>query len=161
VDQPDDLVFPSPNGGYLDDMAVRRAFVKALAAAELPRIRFHDLRHCFATLAVGVWELPRVQAYCGHAHISTTMRYVHHSPAAEDAATLSAALSGELAPAPAPGPARPELKQAEHDQDDDADRADVEQQCAAEDHAALLPDTQEKVPNLVPNRTKSAVTQSN
>jgi integrase len=104
LDQPDDLVFPSPSGGYLDDMAVRRAFVKALAAAELPRIRFHDLRHCFATLAVGVWELPRVQAYCGHAHISTTMRYVHHAPAAEDAATLSEALR-EKGPERGPEPA--------------------------------------------------------
>ena len=96
LDRPEDLVFPSPSGGYLDDKAVRRAFVKALEAAELPNIRFHDLRHCFATLAVGVWELPRVQAYCGHAHISTTMRYVHHSPAVEDAAVLSAALASQV-----------------------------------------------------------------
>lgn len=28
---PEDLVFPSPSGGYLDDMAIRRAFHKALA----------------------------------------------------------------------------------------------------------------------------------
>jgi integrase len=92
LDGPDDLVFPSQRGGHLDDMAVRRAFVRALEAAGLPRIRFHDLRHCFATLAVQHWEPTRVQAYCGHAHITTTMRYVHHAPADEDAATLSDAL---------------------------------------------------------------------
>jgi integrase len=97
LDGPDDLVFPSPSGGHLNDMAVRRAFYKTLEAAKLPRIRFHDLRHCFATLAVQHWELPRVQGYCGHAHIATTMRYVHHSPAVEDAAILSAALRGEKA----------------------------------------------------------------
>jgi hypothetical protein len=49
LDGPEDLVFPGPAGGHLDDMAVRRAFVKALEAAGLPRIRFHDasplLRH--------------------------------------------------------------------------------------------------------------------
>jgi hypothetical protein len=37
-------------------------------------------------------ELSCAQAYCGHAHISTTMRYVHHAPAVEDAATLLEAL---------------------------------------------------------------------
>ncbi len=31
----------------------------------------------------------------GHAHVSTTMRYVHHRPGAEDAARLSSAFQGE------------------------------------------------------------------
>jgi len=96
LDGRDDLVFPAQGGGHLDGMAVRRAFYKALKAAKLPRIRFHDLRHCFATLAVQHWDLTRVQGYCGHAHIGTTMRYVHHSPAVEDAAILSAALRQNL-----------------------------------------------------------------
>jgi integrase len=92
LDGPDDLVFAAPAGGHLDDMAVRRAFYTSLETAGLRRIRFHDLRHSFATLAVQHWELPRVQAYMGHAHISTTERYIHFTPAVEDAAVLSAAL---------------------------------------------------------------------
>ena len=37
-------MFKSPSGRNLDDMAVRRAFHKALAAGDLPRIRFPGLR---------------------------------------------------------------------------------------------------------------------
>jgi integrase len=95
--EPSDVVFPSAQGGYGEEWSIRRRFYAALERAELPRIRFHDLRHCFATLAVQHWELPKVQGYLGHAHISTTMRYVHHAPAIEDAAKLSAALRGDSA----------------------------------------------------------------
>ena len=35
----------------------------------------------------------------GHAHVSTTMRYVHHRPGADDAAKLAAAFGGESVPA--------------------------------------------------------------
>ena len=61
----------------------------------LPRVHFHDLRHYFAPLAVQKLPLPTAQGYMGHAHISTTMRYVHHSPATEDAAKLAEALTGD------------------------------------------------------------------
>ena len=91
----DDLVFCSPIGGHLDSIAMRKRFYAALERAELRRIMFHDLRHCFASLAVKKLPLSTVQGYLGHAHISTTMRYVHHTPAAEDAALLSQALRGE------------------------------------------------------------------
>ena len=33
-----------------------------------------------------------MQGYLGHVHISTTMRYVHHTPAARDVALLSDAI---------------------------------------------------------------------
>jgi integrase len=89
---PDDVIFYGTDGGHAAHWGIRRRFYDALSTAGLPQIRFHDLRHCFATLAVQHWELPRVQGYLGHAHISTTMRYVHHTPAVEDAAVLSAAL---------------------------------------------------------------------
>jgi hypothetical protein len=36
------------------------------------------------------------QGYCGHAHLSTTERYMHHAPASGDAAKLSAAYSAAL-----------------------------------------------------------------
>ena len=54
---------------------------------------FHDLRHTFGTLAVKVWDLPKVQAYMGHANIQTTMIYVHHVPKASDADALTALVS--------------------------------------------------------------------
>ena len=44
--------------------------------------------------AVKAFPLSDVQATLGHAHIATTMRYVHHRPGAEDAAKL-AAFEGE------------------------------------------------------------------
>jgi integrase len=91
----DDLVFCSVTGGHLEAWGMRRRFYAALERAGLPRIVFHDLRHCFASLAVRKLPLATVQGYLGHAHISTTMRYVHHTPAAEDVALLSAAIRGE------------------------------------------------------------------
>lgn len=48
----DDLVFPGDSGGHLDGSALRRRFVAAQKRAGLRRLRFHDLRHTFGTLAV-------------------------------------------------------------------------------------------------------------
>jgi integrase len=92
LDAAGDPVFPNRQGDLGGDWGVRRRFENALKAAGLQRVRFHDLRHCFATLAVQKLPLPTVQAYMGHAHITTTMRYVHHAPATEDAARLAAVL---------------------------------------------------------------------
>jgi integrase len=91
----DDLVFASPLGRHLDGWTLRRHFEAALGRAGLPRVRFHDLRHCFGSTAVRAFPLSDVQAMLGHAHITTTMRYVHHRPGADDAARLSGAFRGE------------------------------------------------------------------
>src|SRR3954470_3221190 len=77
---------------------MRRRYYTALERAGLRRLRFHDLRHCFATIAVQRLPLHTVQGYLGHAHISTTMRYVHHTPAARDVALLSDAIRAETMP---------------------------------------------------------------
>lgn len=45
--------------------------------------------------AVRAFPLSDVQAMLGHAHIATTMRYVHHRPGADDAARLSGAFAGD------------------------------------------------------------------
>jgi len=89
---PNDLVFPGPEGAYLEDSALRRRFYNAMAAAELEHLRFHDLRHTFGTLAVQVFPLSDVKAYMGHADIATTMIYVHHVPRHDAADRLSAQL---------------------------------------------------------------------
>ena len=89
------------SGEHFDDSALRRRFYAARIRAGLKRIRFHDLRHTFGTLAVQVFPLSDVKAYMGHADIATTMVYVHHVPRLDAAARLSAALRSEAEPAAA------------------------------------------------------------
>lgn len=90
-----DFVFPDPVGQIENDELIRRRYRRALKAAGLPAIRFHDLRHMFGSIAVKAFPISDVQQMLGHAHITTTMRYVHHRPGAEDAAKLAAAFAGE------------------------------------------------------------------
>jgi len=87
-----DLVFCNDVGDHFDDSALRRRFYAARSAAGLKRIRFHDLRHTFGTLAVQVFPLSDVKAFMGHADIATTMIYVHYVPQLDAADRLSRAL---------------------------------------------------------------------
>ncbi len=88
----DDLVFVSREGGtHVDGSALRRRYHAALKAAGLRRLRFHDLRHTFGSLAINVASIVQVQAWMGHADIQTTMRYLHHKSRAADAQLLSTA----------------------------------------------------------------------
>jgi integrase len=87
-----DLVFCNDVGDHFDDSALRRRFYSARSAASLKRIRFHDLRHTFGTLAVQVFPLSDVKAFMGHADIATTMIYVHYVPQLDAADRLSRAL---------------------------------------------------------------------
>jgi integrase len=89
----DDLVFANPVGDPIDESAMRRRFHHALADAGLKRVRFHDLRHSYCSMAVRAWRLDEVKAYAGHADIATTMGYVHHVPAHDAADRLSAVVS--------------------------------------------------------------------
>ncbi len=102
-----DLVFCTEVGGHLSDGMLRRRFYGALDRVELPRVRIHDLRHGFGTIAVQAFPITDVQGYLGHAHISTTMRYVHHTPGADAAARLQAVLgangvSNDVSKSPVP-----------------------------------------------------------
>ena len=47
-----EYVFPSPNGGPISPDSVRNMLRRVLKRAGLPYVRFHDLRHTFATLAL-------------------------------------------------------------------------------------------------------------
>jgi len=71
---------------------LRRRFYKALDAAELPRMRFHDLRHTFGTLGAAIWPLHDLQVFMGHADVQTTMIYAHHVPRHDAADQLTALL---------------------------------------------------------------------
>lgn len=74
------LVFPSSDGTIIDMNRIRaKVFHPALAAAGLPRIRLHDLRHTYATMLILQGEsLKYVQEMLGHASISVTADIYGH-----------------------------------------------------------------------------------
>ncbi len=78
-----DFVFATPTGEPLDTRNVTKAFQRALAKAELPRQRFHDLRHACATLLLEDGEeLAVISRILGHSNLSTTADvYAHLTPA--------------------------------------------------------------------------------
>lgn len=80
--QENDLIFPSSVGTPLDPRNLFRQFKDLLRKANLPDIRFHDLRHTFATLALsqGV-SVKVVQEMLGHSDASMTLKvYSHTTP---------------------------------------------------------------------------------
>ena len=85
-------------GGVIEESALRRRLWAALDRAGLKRVRLHDLRHSYCTMAVRAYRLDEVKAYAGHADIATTMRYVHHIPAHRLSAIVAAAVhpTGEI-----------------------------------------------------------------
>ncbi|MBK7782842.1 MAG: tyrosine-type recombinase/integrase [Ardenticatenia bacterium] len=88
---PLNLVFTSQAGTPLDGPNVTHKLQRALAEADLPRIRFHDLRHTYASLLLAKGVSMRViMELLGHAQISLAMNtYSHVMPEAiEDAAGL-------------------------------------------------------------------------
>jgi integrase len=96
-----DLVFPNAVGRHIDASALRRRYVRALAAAELRPLRFHDLRHTFGSLAINRASIVQVHAWMGHADIDTTMRYLHHKSRADEARLLAEAFKSEELEEPA------------------------------------------------------------
>ena len=92
------LVFTSPIGTPIEPRNVTREFRAILTAANLPRVRFHDLRHTAATLLLAQGVDPRtIMETLGHSQISLTMNtYSHVLPAlqANAAAKMDAILGG-------------------------------------------------------------------
>jgi integrase len=67
------FVFTTTTGRPLDGVNVTHGFQEALRRAELPRQRFHDLRHAHATLFIeGGVELAVVSRALGHSDLGTT-----------------------------------------------------------------------------------------
>jgi len=77
--QDNDLIFERGDGSLLHPNSLLNAFFRLTAAAGVPRIRFHDLRHTAATLMLANGEHPKiVQERLGHSDISMTLnRYSH------------------------------------------------------------------------------------
>ena len=74
------LVFCDTDGGYLRRSNVaRRSFKRILGRANLPPIRFHDLRHTAASLLLLLGENPKVvQERLGHSRIEVTLNTYSH-----------------------------------------------------------------------------------
>ncbi|GJM43229.1 MAG: hypothetical protein DHS20C21_00710 [Gemmatimonadota bacterium] len=84
-----DLVFCNSHGRALDpDDMIKRGFMPALRRAGLRRLRFHDLRHTFASLLIHQGEnVKLIQEQLGHASITVTIdRYGHLLPGAGESA---------------------------------------------------------------------------
>lgn len=88
------LVCTEADGTPIHPQVMSRRFAAIVAAAGLPAIRLHDVRHSYATaaLAAGV-PIKTLSQRLGHADVTVTLRiYAHVMPGDdEDAADLTAA----------------------------------------------------------------------
>lgn len=92
-----EYVFPSPTGGPISPDSVLHMLHRVLKRAGLPQVRFHDLRHTFATLALqnGV-DVKTVSGMLGHFSAGFTLdTYAHITTQAQRQAanTMSSILS--------------------------------------------------------------------
>ena len=129
--------------------AMKRAGLGALVAKDLPagdRLRFHDLRHTFGTLAARHWPLSDVQFYMGHADIQTTMIYVHAKPRTGAAADLGDLITREL------GDGRPKKTAENFTAVSEGQKGET---------LAIVGNAPNVVPNVVPNRPIQGATTSN
>ena len=97
-----EYVFPSPAGGPISPDSVLQMLHRVLKRAGLPKVRFHDMRHTFATVALqnGV-DIKTVSGMLGHYSAGFTLdTYAHVTTAAQKAAanTMGSVLSGSLQP---------------------------------------------------------------
>ena len=82
-----DLIFPNENGMPLNpENLIKREFHSALDRAGLRRIRFHDLRHSYASILISQGEnIKFIQSQLGHSSAKTTLdRYGHLMPNLEN-----------------------------------------------------------------------------
>lgn len=74
-----DLIFTSENGSPVHPQTLSDTFVRRVRAAGLPRIRFHDLRHTYASLALSAGVHPKIVSdRLGHGSISITLDTYSH-----------------------------------------------------------------------------------
>lgn len=95
-----EYVFPSPNGGPMCPDAMLKMLHRVLKRAGLPKIRFHDLRHTFATLALqnGV-DVKTLSGLLGHYSAGFTLdtyAHVNLSMKQDAASKVGSFLAGAL-----------------------------------------------------------------
>ena len=78
----DDYLFQSGDGQPVNPASFSNTFDRLVARSELPRIRLHDLRHTYATLALRLGTNPvLLSERLGHTSIAVTIdRYSHVIP---------------------------------------------------------------------------------
>jgi len=91
----DDLVFANPlSGEVLPHSPLGRRFKKALKAAGVRKVRFHDLRHTFGTRIAAAGVPMRVlQEWMGHRDYRTTLIYADYEPGDKESDLVDAAFS--------------------------------------------------------------------
>ncbi|MEO7803828.1 MAG: site-specific integrase [Actinomycetota bacterium] len=76
----DDQVFATAEGNPIQPQSVSQAFERLVKSAGVPRIRFHDLRHTYATLALASgmkpWDL---SDRLGHSSVAFTLDVYRHA----------------------------------------------------------------------------------
>lgn len=76
LDWEEQPVFQTVKGTKIDPDNVRkRHFHPLLKRANLPHVRLHDLRECFATLLAGVVHYRILHIILGHESLDTTLQY--------------------------------------------------------------------------------------
>jgi integrase len=86
-----DIVFAGPGGLLITRASVRRGHYKIIEMAELPKIRFHDLRHTAISLMLmrGV-PVIEVSKYAGHGNPTITLNtYAHFVPSWHSQAAMA------------------------------------------------------------------------
>ncbi len=74
---------PGVTRTYLDASALPKRYKRAMRAAGPRPLRFHDLRHTFATTKIREADIIRVHVWLGHADLETTRKYLHFVPPPE------------------------------------------------------------------------------
>ncbi len=77
------LVFPNNEGNYQSaENMMKRRFIPALNRAGIEQIRFHDLRHTYASLLISKdLNIKYIQKQMGHSSFEVTMNtYAHLMP---------------------------------------------------------------------------------
>lgn len=96
-------VFPAGRGAAGHWVGTGKLWTKVRSAAQLPDVRLHDLRHTFASLAIGAAgggnSLAMIGKLLGHADVKTTQRYAHlaDDPVRQAAERIAAAAAAGLA----------------------------------------------------------------
>jgi integrase len=75
-----DLIFPNEAGNHINNKnMLRRHYRPALKAAGFPPLRFHDLRHTYASLLIEQGEnIKYIQAQLGHSSPTVTLNVYAH-----------------------------------------------------------------------------------
>ena len=103
--RPEDLVFSNAEGEPIDPYSLSHAFAKIARRAGLQNVRFHDLRHTFASLMLLRGAKPKVISEAlGHASVAFTLDTYSHI--IEGMQSEAMALLDEILPAGVKGVGR-------------------------------------------------------